>query len=538
MIGHWRSLSLISNDRYSTNELNSSKDELSIEELDFLHEKEVHNPAELQNLLVKLMKKEAELQRLKKEKKKLETEKKIVQKNYNTITGSFMWKFSSPLRIVLKGIKKVASRIRLFMFGSKLTEALEKNKELAQEITRIERQLKLITGKLNRCQVELKETKKSEQLLLARQDELNEEQLVHVIAEAHKDGEILDCIDELIRIKSTHSHQYSRVLNYAAKLFINQDDDVKHNVYNKVIKGLKVEEIPEFIVRSAENSKRVSLHSVASFRASLSMRSRMKQMNEHLPDWILDNKKDAYEFVDDLSIRRPWVADGYYKFEQLELKEGTVLKPKFGAGSRGVYLVIKTDKIYDVKRSTMLNSWDELEMSVKEDFALRWVTEDKWTVEELILEDNKEGVPARDLKFYCFYGKIGLVLEVKRYPEVKYCWWTPDGHRVFTGKYSEDFFEGKGFSKADLELVQTVSSQVPAPFMRIDFLQSKDGLVFGEFTPKPGNYDQFDKRTDQLLGEYYLEAEARLLEDLISGKEFIHFKKIVANVNNREREIN
>jgi hypothetical protein len=53
--------------------------------------------------------------------------------------------------------------------------------------------------------------------------------------------------------------------------------------------------------------------------------------------------------------------------------------------------------------------------------------------------------------------------------------------------------------------------------------------VFGEFAPKPGNYDEFDDETDQWLGDYYLQAEGRLTNDLINGKEFRHYKYIQQN---------
>src|SRR5699024_12457653 len=70
------------------------------------------------------------------------------------------------------------------------------------------------------------------------------------------------------------------------------------------------------------------------------------------------------------------------------------------------------------------------------------------------------------------------------------------------------------------------SSEIPVPFLRIDFLRGEDGLIFGEFTPKPGNYDEFDERTDQLLGDYFLDAEARLVDDLLNGKQFGAYKEL------------
>lgn len=50
--------------------------------------------------------------------------------------------------------------------------------------------------------------------------------------------------------------------------------------------------------------------------------------------------------------------------------------------------------------------------------------------------------------------------------------------------------------------------------------------MFGEFTPKPGNYDEFDKNTDQILGDYFLRAESQLTNDLLAGKVFHEFNQM------------
>src|SRR5699024_676313 len=42
-------------------------------------------------------------------------------------------------------------------------------------------------------------------------------------------------------------------------------------------------------------------------------------------------------------------------------------------------------------------------------------------------------------------------------------------------------------------------------------------------------YDEFDDRTDQRLGDYYIEAEGRLTNDLLNGKPFTEYKRFVKN---------
>src|SRR5699024_6527899 len=140
------------------------------------------------------------------------------------------------------------------------------------------------------------------------------------------------------------------------------------------------------------------------------------------------------------------------------------------------------------------------------------------------LEKNLK--PARDLKFYCFYGEVALVLEIQRFPSVRYCWWDSSGNSINTGKFHKKFFEGDGVTQEDVNFVEEMSKEIPTPFIRIDFLKSKNGLVFGEFTPRPGQYEQFNKNIDQFLGDCYLKAEGRLINDLYNGKQFSNFRKL------------
>src|SRR5699024_9176705 len=145
--------------------------------------------------------------------------------------------------------------------------------------------------------------------------------------------------------------------------------------------------------------------------------------------------------------------------------------------------------------------------------------------------------PARYLNFYSLYGKVGLILEIVRDPEIRHTWWTRDGKRIGTGKYDATLFAGQGVTESEIEQVERLSNAIPAPFMRIDFLQSESGLVFGEFTPKPGNYDDFDKATDAWLGDYFVQAEGRLINDLLNGKKFTEYKQFIEVIEERNEKL-
>jgi len=148
-------------------------------------------------------------------------------------------------------------------------------------------------------------------------------------------------------------------------------------------------------------------------------------------------------------------------------------------------------------------------------------------IEEIIYENRENQTLAKDFKFYCFYGQVGLILEIQREPEIRHCWWNSSMERINVDKYNESLYDGSGVSQDEIKMVEELSSNIPAPFMRIDFLRSENKLIFGEFTPKPGNYDEFSKEIDQKLGDLFLKAEANLMNDLRKGKQFLEFDELI-----------
>ncbi|SDZ55555.1 TupA-like ATPgrasp [Evansella caseinilytica] len=466
-------------------------------------------------LVATVLKKEAQLKKLQQENKKVYTEIKSIEL-------SKKWRYSRPLRELLATQNKLAQSFK-YLSRSGNAEKARQCEELQEENFSLKNKLKTMEAQWN-------DEKKRLNKSMPASDKLTSDQLRNSMKSAKKDGNIIEAIDSLIEAKALSDNRFNDSLKYAAKLFKNEKREYKHLVYNKVLSGLKIEEIPEFLVRTAESESTVSLKQASSFNASLTVRSRKRQLGGNLPEWLLDHKIAAYRFIDDLEIKRPWISDKVYNYTNIPKEEGIVIKPVDGAGSRGVYLVFTGNNIKDIKRGRVLEHWDELKESMEEDLDSLWVEQDRWMTEELMMEDVEKHLPARDLKFYCFYGKVPLILEIERFPEVKYCWWTKNGERIKTGKYENQLFSGKGFSQNELELAAFISSEIPAPFIRIDFLKTNSGVVFGEFTPKPGNYDEFNKQTDNWLGDCFLDAELRLAEDLLNGKQFFHYKNFVKSL--------
>jgi hypothetical protein len=269
-------------------------------------------------------------------------------------------------------------------------------------------------------------------------------------------------------------------------------------------------------------SLKLNLDNVQSFRRSLVMRSKARVSSKLTLEWVVNNKQKAYRLASFLGLDYPSVQASGVTLEQIDASsfERVVIKPEGEASSKGVFLVFSPRRIYDVSRDKWLDSVRSMVKKMQEDLAKRRVRNDSWMVEELVLEDVGRELPGRDLKFYCFYGRVGMVLEIRRWGGRAYCEWSGDGSRIYSGKYS-DQFDGDGVTKEQLEYVKTISKKIPVPFMRIDFLRSETapyGLSFCEFTPRPGNFHAFGDEVDRMLGLEFLQAEARLENDLVKRR--------------------
>lgn len=438
---------------------------------------------------------------------KLKSETADDRKQITHIQRSRTWKIMKPIR-------------KLRHFFMKLI-GLEKTRVQADYIQHLENQVAELESNLLEAKEEL-----NTRAVDAR--EFNSQQMIDLLREKKEDGTLLDYLDQTIDQRKKHLHRYNKALIYASRLFMHERTDQKNLVYSKVLNVLNREEIPEFMIRAGLSEEDpLPLTQVASFRGSLSERVRQKQLRGTLPEYTLEDKQAAYQFVDQIGVRRPQATEGTFSLVDLPKETKTVVKPVDGAGSRGVYLIYELNDIIDIKRSMKLTSLRELEENMQKDLTLGWVAEDKWMSEELILENSEERQAASDLKFYTFYGKVGLILEISRFPERKHCWWTATGERIRTGKYEEQLFKGAGVTDEEIKLVEQMSQSIPAPFVRIDFLRSETGLVFGEFTAKPGNYDEFDDQTDEWLGDYFIEAEAKLTQDLLVDKNFTEYMSFI-----------
>ncbi|MGG5751817.1 ATP-grasp fold amidoligase family protein [Zafaria sp. Z1313] len=269
-----------------------------------------------------------------------------------------------------------------------------------------------------------------------------------------------------------------------------------------------------------------------SFVYEVTMQSRRAHVRRDTTAWILDDKLAAYRFAAAIGLRVPAVSPRPLAHTELALSPGTVAKPLEGLMSQGVF-IIGRDSIFDLERNEYLASVEEVRARVAASVATGRIATDAWIEEELVTSDVDPSSPARDIKFYSFYGQVGLALETVRGDGVRRCWYNAKGEVVTTGKYTRELFAGHGIPDGLIELAAETSLAVPAPFLRIDFLASPTGPVLNEFTPKPGGASQFNASTDRRLGSMLVAAAGRLHADLLGGRDFPAFKKVRAELSER-----
>lgn len=287
------------------------------------------------------------------------------------------------------------------------------------------------------------------------------------------------------------------------------------------------DQLPHSLIRRVERQD-LKIRRGLSFKSFIVQQSESRRLGNTSPPWLLDQKLAAYEFVDRINVRRPKCDTRTYTFEDLErVPSPSVLKPRRSTGSKGVYLVYAEDEIVHVRDGARFGSLAGMREHAADLMNRQKHARplpDRWMLEELILEDTPRRIPGRDLKFFCFYGEVLFTLEVRRNEgQSEYSFKLPDQSSFKPGDWDYTYFEGQGTTAEQRELAASISSQIPHPFCRIDMLKSEDGLVLGEFTPRPGGYNRFSPEWDRTMGEAWARAEHRLQQDLLAGKRFDAF---------------
>lgn len=263
-----------------------------------------------------------------------------------------------------------------------------------------------------------------------------------------------------------------------------------------------------------------------SFKRLLSYEYRNGEIGGFKLPYQISSKVNTYSIGAALGIKTPLI-ESNLKLLDIELSDNLVIKPIDGNQSNGVFLIYNENKIFDVNEGVYLKGYNNF-LERADTYRREKKYRNLWIVEKLLSHNNEM---ARDIKFYCFYGKALLALEsVRGSSKVLRNWHDRSGDIVETGRYKNLNFKSSGIKHDLFKLAETLSLNVPTPFMRIDFLIADDGAYIGEFTPIPFGYWEFNVYYDRLLGYELYAARNRLLNDLISEKKFHHIKTLLKDV--------
>ncbi len=261
----------------------------------------------------------------------------------------------------------------------------------------------------------------------------------------------------------------------------------------------------------------------ASFASAVFLRTNYS-FGLELPEMKLNEKPAGKKFAVALGLCTPETFLEDIPFSKVELIAGSVIKPVDEYSVRGVFVVKSEYDILELATGRSFNGREQLDAHIAALLKNGFFRKDKWMVEQLIA--GKDGGIPLDVKFNVFYGKVGWIEVIDRYPDEKFHIIDGSGNRILSEvNKSAEQFVSEGVTKEEMALAEQVSLQIPAPYIRIDFLRAPDGLCFCEFTPRTGALGFHNRKRDHKYGKMFHDAEARLAADLIAGKPFNVFNE-------------
>lgn len=263
-----------------------------------------------------------------------------------------------------------------------------------------------------------------------------------------------------------------------------------------------------------------------SFRSSLAHTRLWKKSLKKQGAFIApggNSKSDDRKFAKQLGVPVPEVFAENEHAEEIMLRPRTVLKPEHGSASNGVFYIDEDLSLFSFSSFCKYETVTEALSEVK---SKKLRNSPVWKLEQAIT--SSDGELAHDFKVWAFYGRLGVVQEIKRNPVKngvnEYFYHRPTGGE-FRMNGARKRLDTEGFPADILDYAQKISRASPVPFLRIDFLAADENVFLGEITPHPGGTyaGQLFDEADKELGEMFYEAEARLYLDLLKGKKFPEF---------------
>ncbi len=292
--------------------------------------------------------------------------------------------------------------------------------------------------------------------------------------------------------------------------------------------AVQVGHFDDSFVHRAKNAPFAQYHleGVASF-ARLMFQARRRDYLDDRPKyrWLIDDKLIGLRFAESLGIPVvPYLfCDAVADVPATLARMGypAVVKPLGDANAANVFMIFEPGRVVEHQTRQTMNETAALARMAQ-------TGQSKWLVQRYIgpLEFGEQ--PVTEIKSYMFYGEVGVINEVTTYPEIALCEWSPDGREIDSGR-PINRMKGRGFTPELVSDGVRMSLALPAPFLRVDFLFWQGQHYFNEVSPQPGSAAE-QPNFDRALGDLYLAAEARLLDDLFEGKPFPEIRALAKAV--------
>jgi hypothetical protein len=265
-----------------------------------------------------------------------------------------------------------------------------------------------------------------------------------------------------------------------------------------------------------------------SFQVRINTERRLRALGEAFDtpstSVIRHGKLHVYDLVRSLGIETPaeygrW--DDPADIQWDDLPDLVVIKSAFGTHGRGVWPLRRREGGWTTIGNDEIIPQETLAAMVAEPYA-SGVVRGPLVAEEFLDEDGTGRLPT-DVKFYAFYGEVPLA--VLRRPAAWGAHVSTTVNRIVDAR-GQDVTELQTRSSIDPTLpvpvnfaealgqAQKLSTELRAPFSRLDFYCLPSRVVFGEVTPRPGGGAWHGPVIDRMLGDAWDRAEARIARDL------------------------
>lgn len=238
---------------------------------------------------------------------------------------------------------------------------------------------------------------------------------------------------------------------------------------------------------------------------------------------LLAPKDAGYAFAASHGVAVPTVIGRYPNAASIEwsvLPDEFVLKTVNGSGSQGVAPLIRQDDglFRDLLGDNNLVTPGNVRAMLEEKVHTRALSKEL-LVEKMLPSPHPEcsDLPL-DIKVYCFYGEVGMVMvrhsgSSRRNDRIRVRYFDPAGKDLGAVMSHREVDPSLPAPTTLPELIsagQRMSAALPTPFIRLDFYEQADGIVFGEVSGIPGGKQQPRADVDEFLGALWENAEARL----------------------------